>query len=637
MAKDDTRSGAGAARGTGGAGAGAPPGPTKAEPPKAEPPEAEPQEIRLADPVELARAIASIAERSQRIVAEFLQRRSGQPAAAIADPLNIGSAFFEMTTRLMSNPARLVQAQLSLWQSYMQLWQTTTKRFMGETAEPVIAPGVDDRRFKDQAWEENAVFDYIKQSYLLTARWLQATVKDVEGLDDRTARKVDFYTRQFVDAIAPSNFVMTNPEVLRSTLETGGENLINGLHNLLDDLERGQGKLSIKMTDEQAFEVGRNIAVTPGKVVFQTDLMQLVQYAPLTKEVGKRPLLVVPPWINKFYILDLREKNSFVKWAVEQGHTVFVVSWVNPDAALAHKTFEDYMVEGILAALEAMRAATGERRANVIGYCLGGTLLAATLAYLAEAQDDRVASATFFTAMVDFKEAGELSVFIDEEQLRHLESKMTADGYLDGRSMATTFNMLRANDLIWSFVVNNYLLGKDPFPFDLLYWNSDSTRMPAAMHSFYLRKMYQENKLAEPGGIALKGVPIDLRKVALPTFILATREDHIAPWRSTYAATRIYRGPVTFCLAASGHIAGVVNPPAARKYGHWALEGGANPPTPEEWLQQATQHPGSWWPRWHDFAKAHWDGMVPARVPGDGQLAAIEDAPGSYVKVRATA
>src|SRR5580658_904606 len=543
--------------------------------------EPQPHEIKVPDPVVWSRAMAQLAERSQRLVQDFLMRQSDGSGAL--DPLNIASAFFEMTQRLMSDPTRLVQAQLSLWQDYLRLWQNATQRFFtGSPANPVAAPAPGDRRFADAAWSENAVFDYIKQSYLLTAKWTQSIVHRVEGLDEKTARKVDFYTRQFVDAIAPSNFVLTNPEVLRTTIESGGENLLHGLEHLLDDLERGKGRLMIKMTDLEAFQVGRNIAVTPGKVVFQNDLLQLIQYEPTTDMVQRRPLMIIPPWINKYYILDLRPSNSFVRWAVEQGHTVFVVSWVNPDAHLHDKRFDDYMLEGPLAALDAMERATGEREANVIGYCLGGTLLAATLAYMTKKKDERIASATYFVTMTDFAEAGELSVFIDEEQLGALEERMKEHGYLEGSDMATTFNMLRANDLIWSFVVNNYLLGKEPFPFDLLYWNSDSTRMPAAMHSFYLRTMYQENKLIEPGGISLDGAPIDVRKIKTPTFILASREDHIAPWKSAYAATQLYKGPVKFVLAASGHIAGVVNPPNPVKYGHW--ENPKLPKKPDDWL-----------------------------------------------------
>jgi len=580
---------------------------------------------------ELSQKITDIAEKSRHLVAEFLKRQSTENGIGMADPLSIGAAFFEMTARMMSDPSRLVRAQLSLWNDYMTLWQRTTHRFLGGSTEPMIEPAAGDRRFRDKAWTDNTLFDFIKQSYLLTARWLQGAVKQVDGVDERTARKVDFYTRQFVDAIAPSNFLLTNPEVLRATIESRGENLINGLKNLLDDLERGKGRLAIKMTDMAAFRIGENIAVTPGKVVYQNDLLQLIQYEPTTATVKRRPLLIIPPWINKFYILDLRPANSFIRWAVGEGHTVFVISWVNPDERLAGKTFANYMREGPLAALDAIEQATGEREANVIGYCLGGTLLASTLAYMAVKRDTRIKSATYLVAMVDFAEAGELSVFIDEKQLAALEERMNAKGYLEGRAMATTFNMLRANDLIWSFVVNNYLLGKSLFPFDLLYWNADSTRMPAAMHSFYLRKMYQENLLVKPGGITLDGVPIDLRKIKTPSFLLSTREDHIAPWRSTYAATQLYNGPVKFVLSASGHIAGVVNPPGS-KYGHW--ENDHNPPTPEEWLAAATSVPDSWWPMWERWVLQYSGGEVPARHPGDGKLEPIEDAPGSYVKVR---
>jgi len=584
------------------------------------------------DPVEWSQQLARIAERSQAIVKDFLLKHPTRGTLGHGDPFNVGSAFLEMTSKMITNPATLVQAQMTLWQDYLNLWQNTTRRMLGHEIEPVIEPDTDDRRFKDEAWSENAVFDYIKQTYLLTARWMQSTVKDVEGLDEHTAKKVDFYTRQFVDAMAPSNFLMTNPEVLRETLDTRGENLINGLSNLLHDLERGEGKLKIKMTDAEAFEVGTNIAMTPGKVVFQNDLMQLIQYTPSTETVHKVPLLIIPPWINKFYILDLREKNSFIKWAVSKGLTVFVVSWVNPDEELAEKTFEDYMFEGPLAALDAIKQATGEGQVNAIGYCLGGTLLASTLAYMAAKGDDRIKSATYFTTMIDFTEAGELSVFIDEEQLRALEERMNERGYLEGHEMATTFNMLRANDLIWSFVVNNYLLGKDPFPFDLLYWNSDSTRMPAAMHGYYLRKMYHENKLIEPGGIQLDGVDIDLSKIKIPAFVLSTREDHIAPWTSTFAATGAYSGQVKFVLAASGHIAGVVNPPASEKYCYWT--NGSDAKKPETWLNSATQHQGSWWPEWYKWLARKSGSKIEARIPGAGKLKAIEDAPGSYVKTK---
>ena len=591
-------------------------------------------DIQLPDPVDLSRTMANIAEKSQKLVSDFMQNQQQQAPDKNLDPLKIGSAFMEMTAQMMSDPGKMVQAQMSLWHDYMRLWQTTTNRMLGlEDSEPVVQPERGDRRFRDSAWEENEVFDYIKQSYLLSANWLRSTVNQVEGLDAHTAKKVDFYTRQFVDAMAPSNFVMTNPEVLRTTLESGGENLVKGLENLIEDMERG----AISQTDYDAFEVGTNLAVTPGKVVYQNDLMQLIQYTPSTEQVYKTPLLIIPPWINKYYILDLRPKNSFVKWCVDQGFTVFMISWVNPDERLATKTFEDYMTEGPLTALDVVEEITGETQTNMIGYCLGGTLLACTLSYLAaNDQAQRVKAPTFFTTMVDFSEAGELEVFIDEEQITALEEKMREKGYLEGGSMATTFNMLRANDLIWSFVVNNYLLGKEPFPFDLLYWNSDSTRMPAQMHSFYLRKMYQENKLIEPGGITLRGVPIDLGQIKQPAFALATKEDHIAPWKSGYALTRVTGGPLKFSLAASGHIAGVVNPPAANKYHYWLNS--RNPKDPERWLANAVQHEGSWWPEWHKWIEQKsGTAKVAARTPGGGVYTPIEDAPGSFVKMKSRA
>lgn len=584
---------------------------------------------------ELAAILAAIAGRSQRLVEDFLRRQlAAQPAASHPDPLGLGSAFFEFTASLARDPLRLLHSQIQFWQDWLRLWHSAALRAFGQEVEPLVVPEPGDRRFRDPAWNDHPVFDFIKQSYLLSARYLLDLVGNSDGLDEKTRQKVAFYTRQFVDALAPSNFVATNPEVLRATLETRGENLLRGLKNMLDDLERGRGRLAIRMTDETAFEIGRNIATTPGKVIWQTDLAQLIQYSPTTDVVHRRPLLIVPPWINKYYILDLQPKNSFVRYAVDRGFTVFVLSWVNPDERLAEKTFEDYMREGPLAALDAIERSTGEREVTAIGYCLGGTLLAATLARNAAKRDDRIRAATFFTTLVDFREPGELGVFIDEEQLRALEETMAQRGYLDGSEMSTTFNMLRANDLIWSFVVNNYLLGKDPFPFDLLYWNSDSTRMPYAMHSFYLRKFYLENRLVQPGGVVLDGVPIDLRRICIPVYIVSTREDHIAPWKSTYAATQLYRGEKTFVLAGSGHIAGIVNPPTSSKYGYWTNPD--LPRDPEAWLAGAEHHEGSWWPHWASWNAAQAGPMVPARDPAKGGLTPLEEAPGSYVRIRAS-
>jgi polyhydroxyalkanoate synthase len=588
-------------------------------------------EITHPDPEKLSAAMAEIAERSQRLVSEFLARQAEDPEISDPDPLNIGSAFAELTSQIMQNPAKLVEAQMELWQQYYTLWHNTTLRILGEDSEPVVTPQKGDRRFRDEAWENNELFDFIKQSYLLSAQWTQNLVHDVDGLDEKTSQKVEFYTRQFVDAISPTNFLMTNPEVLRTTIESGGENLLKGLQNLLGDLERGKGKLQIRMTDLDAFKIGENVATTEGSVVGRTPLMELLQYKPSTDQVAKRPLMIVPPWINKYYILDLRPENSFIKWAVDQGHTVFVLSWVNPDSALAEKSFEDYAKEGVLAALDMIEQATGETDINAIGYCLGGTLLSSTLAYMAKVGDERIKSATFFTTLTDFEKPGELAVFVDDEQIESLERNMSKEGYLDGRDMSMSFNMLRANDLIWSFVVSNYMLGKDPFPFDLLYWNSDSTRMPKAMHSFYLRNMYNKNLLREPGGISILGEPIDLRDIKIPVYFLSTREDHIAPWQATYAGTQLMSGQVKFVLSASGHIAGVVNPPAARKYCYWTYN--RTPANPDDWMTKATQHEGSWWVDWQNWISRRSGGKVPARKAGDGGLKVLGPAPGDYVKV----
>jgi polyhydroxyalkanoate synthase len=585
------------------------------------------------DPTELANLYAGIAEKSSRVLTQYMARGQNGGLGGANDELGIGQAFFQAWAQMLTNPVKLAEAQVKLWQDYSALWQSSMMRMLGQETPAVAEPQPGDKRFRHEDWQQNFLFDYLKQSYLIAARHLHQTVGQVEGLDEQTARKVDFYTRQYIDALSPSNFVLTNPEVLRETVASGGQNLVKGLNNLLDDVARsGGGELRTRMTDERAFELGVNIATTPGKVVFQNDLIQLIQYQPAGAQVYRRPLLVIPPWINKYYILDLREKNSYVKWAVGEGHTVFVVSWVNPDARLAHKSFGDYLEEGALAALDAIERATGEREVNVVGYCLGGTLLACALGYLAAKKDERIASATFLASLIDFSEGGELEVFIDEQQIAALEKRMQKRGYLEGSEMATTFNMLRSNDLIWSFVINNYLMGRDPFPFDLLYWNSDSTRMPAAMHSYYLRNFYLENRLAQPGGITLGGVAIDLNRVKTPLYFASTVEDHIAPWRSTYAGAKLFPGAVRFVLGGSGHIAGIVNPPAANKYSYWTH--GKLPGAPDDWLKSATQHPGSWWPDWAGWVAQHAGGKVTARTPGKGKLKVIEDAPGAYAKMR---
>ncbi len=593
-------------------------------------------DAQIPDPGVTAEQLAALTERSQRLVQAFWQRQAEADGGdfSITDPSAVGRAFLALGTRLLADPTRLAEAQAQLWRDGLALWQTMVQRLQGQPAERLIEPDRSDRRFKDEAWTEELVYDYLKQSYLLSARWLRTLVKDVPGLASGDQQKVDFYTRQFVSALAPSNFVLTNPAVLRKAKETGGQNLVDGLRHLLDDLERGRGRLKITMADEQAFEVGRNVASSPGKVVFQNQLMQLIQYAPSTEQVYRRPFLIVPPWINKFYILDLQPRNSLIKWAVDQGHTVFVISWINPRQELATKDFSDYMQDGPLAALDAIEQATAEREVNILGFCIGGILTATTLAYLAAKGDDRLKAATFFASLFDFKEVGEVRVFVDDDQIAHMEAHIRDKGYLEGQHMADMFNLMRENDLIWSFVVNNYLMGREPPPFDLLYWNADATRLPAAMLLSYIRQFYQENRLRQPGGLELLGEPIDLGKVKTPVYIVATKDDHIAPWASCYPGTQLFAGPKRFVLGASGHIAGIINPPAAHKYGYWSSQ--RLPADPEKWLAGAKFHEGSWWPDWGAWLARKAGKKVPARHPGDGKLTPIEDAPGSYVKVRAS-
>lgn len=585
------------------------------------------------NPQELAKNLTRIFEKSQLITQEILNQQTSERSSAIPAPAEVGAAFFEVAAKLMANPQKVWQAQLDLANEFFELWKNSLSKLGGEHVTPLVKPSDKDRRFKDDVWQENAVFDFMKQAYLLTGSWMEKLVQQADDIDPKTRQKVEFYTKQYVDALSPSNFFATNPEVLRATLETNGENLVKGMDHLLKDLEKSKGVLQVSMTNPKAFEVGKDLAVTPGKVVYQNPMMQLIQYEPTTKEAHKTPLLIIPPWINKYYILDMKPENSFVKWAVAQGFTVFIISWVNPDAKYAKKNFEDYMFEGPLAAMDAIEKATGEKQITAIAYCLGGTLMSATLAYMKKKKmDNRVKAVTYFTTLVDFKDAGDIAVFIDENQLQHVEDRMKDTGFFDGREMAAIFNSLRANDLIWSFVVNNYLMGKEPFPFDLLYWNADSTRMPAAMHSFYLRNMYLQNKLIKNGGITLGGVPIDLRTVDTPTFMLSTREDHIAPWKSTFEAMKYFCGPRHFVLAGSGHVAGVINPPSKPKYQYWV--NGDQETDAERWLSNAKEKTGSWWGHWAEWNKKFSGALVKARVPGEGELHVLEDAPGSYVKVR---
>lgn len=589
------------------------------------------------DNQEFLKNLSLAAEQGQRVFSEFLQKNSSsQNLPGGLSGISLLNAYIELMSKMYMQPEKLVKLQLEWYKNYAQVLTNFTARMLGENTTPVYQPQPRDKRFKDVAWNENVIFDYIKQSYLLTSNWLQKFVNESEGLDKKTAQKLDFYTRQFIDAMAPSNFLMTNPEALRATAQSNGHNLVNGFKNLLDDLEKSKSSFNIKQTDYSAFKVGKNLAYTPGKVIFQNDLMQLIQYNPSTEKVYKTPVLCIPAWINKYYIMDMNESNSLVKWLVGQGYTVFVISWVNPDKKLAAKSFENYMFEGPLAAIEAIEKATGQSQVSVMAYCLGGTLMASTLSYMfAKGLESKVKSVTYLTTLVDFKDSGDLSVFIDEEQVSELENRMNEKGYLEGAEMSNVFNMLRANDLIWSYVVNNYMLGREPMPFDLLYWNADSTRMPAKMHSFYLRNMYLKNLLSKPGGIKLGGVDIDLKRIKTPTYILSTREDHIAPWRATFYATKLYSGPVKFVLSASGHVAGVINPAGKSKYNYWTDENGVTDKTisPEKWFEKAKENQGSWWLNWAEWNKKFAGEKVSARKPGTGKLKVLEDAPGSYVKV----
>src|SRR5574337_1086897 len=532
----------------------------------------------MPEPQEVARTYAEVAQRASKLIGEHIQRQLKKGVSAPADELGVAQAFMDMMAKLLANPYKLAQAQMNLVWDYFSLWQHSMLRVVGMPAPaPVATPAKDDKRFKDEEWQDHFLFDFIKQSYLISARHIHDTVCCVEGLDEQSQKKVSFFTRQYIDALSPSNFALTNPEVFRETVKSHGQNLVKGLNNLLRDVEEGGGNLRVKMTDTSAFELGKNVATTPGKVIFQNDMMQLLQYTPSTA----------------------------------------------------------YVLEGVIAALDAIEKQTGEKEVNAAGYCLGGTLLATSCAYLAANKQKRIASATFFTTMTDFSEPGELGVFIDEGSISGLEKKMFERGFLEGSEMAGTFNMMRANDLIWSFVVNNYLMGKDPFPFDLLYWNSDSTRMPAKMHSFYLRNMYLQNRLVEPGGIEIDGTPIDLAKIKIPCYFVSTIEDHIAPWKSTYMGARNFGGPTRFVLGGSGHIAGIVTPPVANKYGFWVNPAPKLAATADEWFADAQQQPGSWWTDWQAWVTAHDADRVPPRDPAKGKLKALEDAPGSYVKIRA--
>jgi polyhydroxyalkanoate synthase len=613
------------------------PPPPSPETPKAPPPAPDPMATLNSDQRQAIEALSMNLARAsltaQGAITEAMLRQGDRTPSS--DPFHVGPALTEVMGKLALKPERIMRAQADLFESYMDLWKQSARRASGETVEPVAAPAKGDKRFNDPDWSANPMFDMMKQSYLLTSNWLNGLVAEVEDVDPMTKRRVEFFTKMLTDAFSPSNFLISNPAALREAMQSQGQSLVKGAQNFAADLQRGGGQLAISQTDTQKFKVGENVATAPGKVVYRGELFELLQFSPSTEKVFEIPLLIFPPWINKYYIMDLRPENSMIRWLAAQGFTVFVTSWVNPDATLAGKTMADYMFGGAYEALEQVLQQTGAKTANTVGYCIGGTLLSCTLAHMAAKKDQRIASATFFAAQQDFAEAGDLLLFTNDAWLKDLEEKIDAGGgVLPSASMADTFNALRANDLIWSFFVNNYLMGKEPAAFDLLFWNSDQTRMPKALHMSYLDDFYKSNRLSK-GELVLDGVKLDLKSVKTPIYVQSSKEDHIAPLRSVYRGAKLFGGPVNFTLSGSGHIAGVINHPDAKKYQHWT-----NPDLPatvEEWQAGAQEHPGSWWPHWSQWLAARSGGKVAARDPTKGPLKAMEDAPGSYVKVSSTA
>lgn len=585
------------------------------------------------DPERFALNMARMVEQAGQAAAAWAApRERGEVQDSVAEPVaDMVKTFSKVTEYWLSDPGRALEAQTRLFSGYMNVWAKSIQRLNGEAqVEDAVAPERGDKRFQDPEWGKNAFFDFLKQAYLVTSRWAADLVEHADGLDDHTRHKAGFYVKQISNAVSPSNFILTNPELFRETIANNGANLVKGMKMLAEDIAAGKGDLKLRQADLSRFEIGRNIAMSPGKVVARSDVAEIIQYEPTTTEVLKRPLLICPPWINKFYILDLNPEKSFIRWAVEQGHTVFVISWVNPDERHGEKGWEAYIREGLQFGLDTVEQTTGEREVNAIGYCVGGTLLAAALALLAQEGDNRIQSVTFFTTQVDFTYGGDLKVFVDEDQVAAVERSMKGKGYLDGTKMATAFNMLRSGDLIWPYVINNYMRGKDPMPFDLLYWNSDSTRMAAANHSFYLRNCYLQNNLSQ-GKMEIAGRTLSLADIIIPVYNLSTKEDHIAPARSVFHGCQYFGGDVEFVMSGSGHIAGVVNPPALKKYQHWT--GGKPVGKFEDWVASATENPGTWWPHWQKWIEKHDDRRAKPRQPGSATKT-LGEAPGSYVKVR---
>ena len=575
----------------------------------------------------------SVTMKTQELACNSMVDQIRSAANHIPDPFGLVSPYLNWLDHCIREPMHLAQTSGEFWEKSTHLCSSVWQRMLGMDVEPIIEPDSDDRRFLNPVWSEHPGYDFLKQLYLLYADSVYQSFDGDSALNEQETEKLKFFVQLWIDAVAPTNFAVTNPLVKAEALRTNGMSLLNGYRNFLKDWEQSGEHFRVSLSNPEAFELGKNIATTPGNVVFQNEFIQLIQYLPVTDRVIKEPLLVIPPWINKYYILDLKPENSFVKWLINQGHTVFIISWVNPDESYADKTFEHYMVDGVYAALQAIEQLTGTDKVNAVGYCLGGTLLAATLAHMAVYGDERIQSATFLTTLIDFSDPGEIRHFIDEQQVLKLEEKMSEKGYLEGSSMASAFSMLRANELIWSTVIDSYLMGKEAPAFDLLHWNADSTRMPEAMHSFYLRNMYLDNLLSQPGGVELAGEPLDMGRITTPAYFLSTLDDHIAPWRTTYNGARLFSGPVRFVLGGSGHLAGVINPPEKNKY-HYHIATRGLPSEPDAWLHQAKKFPGSWWPDWQNWIERFSGDRVAARSPGMSHFPVIEDAPGSYVRQR---
>ena len=572
---------------------------------------------------ELSELMQSVAEKSLQLIADLKEKPTPLPVL-VNQFIDLTEHFQNLISIFLKNPEKVVQMQTAYWEDAITLAQSLFNSWIEGKPMPI-----NDPRFNGNDWLHHPFFNLLSHQYLLASEHLNSLLENVEYSDKNAAKRLQFFTKQYLDALSPANFIHTNPQIMAETMDSHGKNLLNGLHNLLSDLEVDSSRLVIKMTDTEAYKLGENIAITPGKVIFRNEMMELIQYTPQTAEVKSIPLLIIPPWINKFYILDLSPKNSLIRWLVEQGITVFIISWVNPDARFAKKSLFDYLQEGPNTAISTIQKQLNVKEVNTLGFCIGGTLLATLLAYNKAHQNKSIGSATFLASMIDFSDPGDISVFIDEQQIKKMEEEMETKGYLDGKFMASSFNSLRANDLIWSFFIKNYLQGKNPVPFDILYWNADSTNMPATMHSQYLRWMYLQNDLVKPGKIRLNNTPIDVSTIDVPTFFLSTEKDHIAPWKTTYIGFQLMNGPKRFVLGGSGHIAGIINSPNAKKYGFRTNT--SNTSTAEEWLEQSEIYDGSWWPEWLKWLETHSGKSIPAPEFNQLPFTPLIDAPGSYV------